>query len=47
MSKVMLKRPTANDRKMVEEGSFEMRVFLMMNGPPPENKNTRNFSRLL
>ena len=37
----MLKRPTPNDGKMAEVGTAVIRVFNMLNDPPPECKNTR------
>ena len=43
LDSVILKRPTANDRKAAEAGSTDMRVFVLLSSPPPELKNTINF----
>ena len=37
----ILKRPTANDGEMAEVSTTDMRVFNMLNDPPPECKNNR------
>ena len=39
----MLKRPTANDGKVTKMGATHTRVFFMLNGPPPECKNTGKY----
>lgn len=38
---VMLRRPMANDGNINELGTTDMRVYILLNGPPPGYKNTR------
>ena len=43
LDSVILKRPTANDRKMAGVDATDMKVFIMLHGPLLEYKNARKF----
>ena len=47
INRVILKRTTANDRKMAEMDSTDMRVFIMLNSLPSKYKITAKFLEVL
>ena len=45
-NRIMPKRLRANDGLMVEVGTTDMRIFIMLNNPPPKYKNTKKISKV-